>query len=352
MKIFVTGGMGFIGSAVIRSLLKETNFDVVNIDKLTYAGNPSSLNKIANSKRYIHELVDICNINDLKRLFDEHSPNYVMHLAAETHVDRSIDGSFEFINTNIVGTYNLLESSRKYLSSISNNEKATFRFHHISTDEVYGDLVNTNDLFTEETSYSPSSPYSASKAASDHLVRSWGRTYKLPVLISNCSNNYGPYQFPEKLIPHVILNALKGKPLPIYGDGLQIRDWLYVEDHAKALIRVITEGKIGETYNIGGHNEKTNLEVVHAICDLLEELTSEKPQGVASYRNLITFVKDRPGHDARYAIDASKIERELGWVPEENFKTGLRKTVQWYLDNIDWWERVLSGDYRLERLGE
>lgn len=352
MKIFVTGGMGFIGSAVIRRLIKETNFDIVNIDKLTYAGNPSSLNKISNSKRYIHEQVDICNINDLNGLFDKHSPNYVMHLAAETHVDRSIDGPFEFINTNIVGTYNLLESARRYFNSISNKKKVTFRFHHISTDEVYGDLVNTEDLFTEQTSYSPSSPYSASKAASDHLVRSWGRTYKLPVLITNCSNNYGPYHFPEKLIPHVILNALQGKSLPVYGDGLQIRDWLYVEDHAKALIKVITEGEIGETYNIGGHNEKTNLEVVQTICDLLEELVLEKPADVINYRDLITFVKDRPGHDVRYAIDASKIELELGWVPEESFETGLRKTVQWYIDNIDWWESVLSGDYRLDRLGE
>lgn len=352
MKIFVTGGMGFIGSAVIRALIKDTNFDIVNIDKLTYAGNPSSLNKIANSKRYTHEKIDICNINDLKRLFDIHSPNYVMHLAAETHVDRSIDGPFEFINTNIVGTYNLLESARRHFRSIGNKEKAAFRFHHISTDEVYGDLVNTDDLFTELTPYSPSSPYSASKAASDHLVRSWGRTFKLPVLITNCSNNYGPFHFPEKLIPHIILNALQGKPLPIYGDGLQIRDWLYVDDHARALIKVITEGEIGETYNIGGHNEKTNLEVVQTICDLLEELTLEKPKGVMNYRDLITFVKDRPGHDARYAIDASKIEFELGWVPEENFKTGIRKTVQWYLDNVDWWESVLSGAYRLERLGK
>jgi dTDP-glucose 4,6-dehydratase len=324
----------------------------VNIDKLTYAANPSSLNKIANSKRYTHEQVDICNAIDLKGLFDKHTPNYIMHLAAETHVDRSIDGPHEFINTNIVGTFNLLESARVYFNSIKDKEKANFRFHHVSTDEVYGDLINAEDLFTEKTSYSPSSPYSASKAASDHLVRSWGRTYKLPVLITNCSNNYGPYHFPEKLIPHMILNALQGKSLPIYGDGLQIRDWLYVEDHAKALIKVITKGEVHETYNIGGHNEKTNLEVVQTICDLLEELAPNKPKGVTKYRDLIKFVKDRPGHDARYAIDASKIELELGWVPEESFKSGLRKTVKWYLENTSWWEDVLSGAYRLERLGK
>jgi dTDP-glucose 4,6-dehydratase len=275
-----------------------------------------------------------------------------MHLAAESHVDRSIDGPADFINTNIVGTFNLLEAAKNYFECLNEAEKQQFRFHHISTDEVYGDLENTKDLFTEETPYSPSSPYSASKAASDHLVRAWGRTYGLPVIITNCSNNYGPYHFPEKLIPHVILNAIHGKPLPVYGDGSQIRDWLYVEDHAKALIKVVSEGEIGDTYNIGGHNEKTNLEVVETICDLLEELASEKPAGVKNYRDLITFVKDRPGHDARYAIDASKIESELGWVPEETFETGLRKTVKWYLYNRHWWDRVLSGAYILERLGE
>ena len=275
-----------------------------------------------------------------------------MHLAAESHVDRSIDGPAEFINTNVLGTFNLLEASKTYFESLEEVDKKQFRFHHISTDEVYGDLEGTEDLFTEETPYSPSSPYSASKAASDHLVRAWGRTYGLPIIITNCSNNYGPYHFPEKLIPHVILNAIHGRPLPIYGDGSQIRDWLYVEDHAKALIKVVTEGKIGETYNIGGHNEKTNLKVVETICDFLEELAPKKPAGVSNYSDLITFVKDRPGHDVRYAIDASKIERELGWVPEETFETGLRKTVKWYLDNNQWWERVLSGAYRLERLGE
>ena len=352
MKILVTGGAGFIGSAVVRSIINQTKYDVVNLDKLTYAGNLDSLSAVVDSKRYIHEKVDICDALELTNVFEKHKPTFVMHLAAESHVDRSIDGPADFIDTNIVGTFNLLESARYYYESLEEEKREQFRFHHISTDEVYGDLEGTENLFTEETPYSPSSPYSASKAASDHLVRAWGRTYGLPVIITNCSNNYGPYHFPEKLIPHVILNAIHGKPLPIYGDGSQIRDWLYVEDHAKALIKVVTEGKIGETYNIGGHNEKTNLEVVEAICDLLEELAPEKPAGVKSYRDLITFVKDRPGHDARYAIDASKIERELGWVPEETFETGLRKTVKWYLDNRQWWERVLSGAYRLERLGE
>jgi dTDP-glucose 4,6-dehydratase len=352
LKILVTGGAGFIGSAVIRMIIRKTNYEVVNLDKLTYAGNLDSLPDVASSHRYFHEQVDICDRQVLDRVFQQHKPDCVMHLAAESHVDRSIDGPADFIDTNIVGTFNLLEAARHYYESLEEDKREQFRFHHISTDEVYGDLEGTEDLFTEETSYAPSSPYSASKAASDHLVRAWGRTYGLPVIITNCSNNYGPYHFPEKLIPHVILNAIHGKPLPIYGDGLQIRDWLYVEDHAKALINVVTEGEIGETYNIGGHNEKTNLEVVEAICDLLEELAPEKSAGVKSYRDLITFVKDRPGHDARYAIDASKIEHELGWVPEETFQTGLRKTVKWYLDNRQWWERVLSGAYRLERLGE
>jgi dTDP-glucose 4,6-dehydratase len=295
--------------------------------------------------------VDICDEQLLTEVFKEHQPACVMHLAAESHVDRSIDGPDDFIDTNIMGTFKLLEAARKYFDGLNGAHKKQFRFHHISTDEVYGDLEGTDDLFTEQTPYSPSSPYSASKAASDHLVRAWGRTYGLPVIITNCSNNYGPYHFPEKLIPHVILNAIHGKPLPIYGDGLQVRDWLYVEDHAQALIKVITEGRIGETYNIGGSNEKTNLEVVESICDLLEELAPVKPASVNSYRDLITFVKDRAGHDARYAIDASKIERDLGWVPKETFETGLRKTVQWFLDNPEWWGRILSGAYRLERLG-
>ena len=352
MKVLVTGGAGFIGSAVVRKLIDHTGHQIVNVDKLTYAGNLDSLPCVVESGRYFHEKVDVCDDQLLADVFQGHKPTCVMHLAAESHVDRSIDGPTDFINTNITGTFNLLEVARKYFDGLSAAEQKQFRFHHISTDEVYGDLEGTDDLFTEQTPYSPSSPYSASKAASDHLVRAWGRTYGLPVIITNCSNNYGPYHFPEKLIPHVILNAIHGKPLPIYGNGLQIRDWLYVEDHAKALIKVVTEGKVGETYNIGGHNEKTNLEVVETICDLLEELSPQKPLGVSNYRDLITFVKDRPGHDARYAIDASKIEQELGWVPEETFETGLRKTVQWYLDNTSWWERVLSGEYRLERVGD
>ena len=352
MKILVTGGAGFIGSAVVRSIINQTKYDVVNLDKLTYAGNLDSLSDVANSHRYSHEQVNICDKKALDSVFQQHKPDCVMHLAAESHVDRSIDSPDDFIDTNIVGTFILLEAARHYYERLEEEKREQFRFHHISTDEVYGDLDGTDDLFTEQTPYSPSSPYSSSKAASDHLVRAWGRTYGLPVIITNCSNNYGPYHFPEKLIPHVILNAIHGKPLPIYGDGSQIRDWLYVEDHAKALVKVVTEGKIGETYNIGGHNEKTNLEVVETICNLLEKLAPKKPSGVSNYRDLITFVKDRPGHDARYAIDASKIERDLGWVPEETFETGLSKTVQWYLDNRRWWERVLSGAYRLERLGK
>lgn len=387
MKILITGGAGFIGSAVIRHIIDNTQHCIINLDKLTYAGNLDSLLSVSDNERYTFEKVDICNIEELKRVFAEHQPNVIMHLAAESHVDRSIDGPAEFIQTNIVGTYNLLEASRSYWNKLEGECKQIFRFHHISTDEVYGDLPHPNDksvlasdsndeslstgqpdsvsleasyssnkelpLFTEDTSYSPSSPYSASKASSDHLVRAWHRTYGLPVLITNCSNNYGPYHFPEKLIPLVILNALEGKPLPIYGKGDQIRDWLYVEDHARALYKVVTEGQVGETYNIGGHNEKKNIEVVQTICDILDSLLPYKVNNVpTSYKSLITYVADRPGHDRRYAIDASKIADELDWQPKETFESGIRKTVKWYLDNQQWCQRVQDGSYQRERLGE
>lgn len=346
----ITGGAGFIGSAVVRELVTNTQHHVVNVDKLTYAGNLESLTTIQDNERYTFVQADICDAPAMQRLFDEHQPDIVMHLAAESHVDRSIDGPAEFIQTNVVGTAVLLEAARAYWKALQqqNTAKAeAFRFHHISTDEVYGDLEGTDDLFTETTPYAPSSPYSASKASSDHLVRAWQRTYGLPTLVTNCSNNYGPYHFPEKLIPLMILNALAGKPLPVYGDGQQIRDWLYVEDHARALIKVATEGQVGETYNIGGHNEKANLTVVETLCDLLQELVPNEK----AYREQITFVTDRPGHDVRYAIDASKIERELGWKPAETFETGLRKTVEWYLANETWWKRVQDGSYQGQRLG-
>lgn len=351
MKILVTGGAGFIGSAVVRHIIINTQDQVVNLDKLTYAGNLESLTSVCASDRYAFEQVDICNRQELDRVFAQYQPDAVMHLAAESHVDRSIDGPAAFIETNIIGTYQLLEAAKEYWKNLDENRKAAFRFHHISTDEVYGDLEGPDDLFTEATPYAPSSPYSASKASSDHLVRAWKRTYGLPTLVTNCSNNYGPYHFPEKLIPLMILNALEGKPLPVYGKGNQIRDWLFVEDHARALYKVVTEGKVGETYNIGGHNEKQNIDVVHTICELLDELQPANNLPIKSYKELITFVKDRPGHDIRYAIDASKIKRELGWVPKETFESGIRKTVEWYLNNLQWAHRVQDGSYQRERLG-
>lgn len=349
--ILVTGGAGFIGSAVVREIITATSDNVVIIDKLTYAGNLMSLAPVAGDPRFAFERVDICNRAELDRVFRHYQPDTVMHLAAESHVDRSIDGPAAFIETNIVGTYTLLEAARAWWNTLARDKKSAFRFHHISTDEVYGDLHDSGAFFTETTAYAPSSPYSASKASSDHLVRAWQRTYGLPALVTNCSNNYGPYHFPEKLIPLTILNALAGKPLPVYGNGQQIRDWLFVEDHARALYQVATRGEPGETYNIGGHNERKNIEVVETICDLLEELAPHKPDGLACYRDLITFVADRPGHDLRYAIDATKIERELGWMPDETFTSGMRKTVAWYLANESWWRQVLDGSYQGERLG-
>ena len=352
MKILVTGGAGFIGSAVIRHILESTDYSVINVDKLTYAGNLESLPGADSNPNYFFDQIDVCSKSDIKNIFETHKPNLVMHLAAESHVDRSIDEPEIFMQTNIFGTLNMLEQSRKYYDTLSNESKKYFRFHHISTDEVFGDLAGTNNYFNENTPYSPSSPYSASKASSDHLVRAWSRTFGLPSIITNCSNNYGPYHFPEKLIPHIILNALNGRPLPIYGNGLQVRDWLFVEDHAKALLKVLIHGSIGETYNIGGNNEKTNIEVVKKICDILEELAPSKPAGVHKYEDLIKYVSDRPGHDLRYAIDASKIKNELDWSPEETLETGIRKTVKWYLDNKSWYQRVLSGEYKLNRIGE
>jgi dTDP-glucose 4,6-dehydratase len=382
--ILVTGGAGFIGSAVIRHLINDTNHNVINVDKLTYAGNLESLDSISDNPRYYFEQIDICDAVGIARVFLEYQPDIIMHLAAESHVDRSIDGPGEFIQTNIVGTYNLLEQTRVYWGQLEAGKKADFRFHHVSTDEVYGDLPHPDEyltldkkskketdnpdstmdnliktqnqhqglpLFTENTSYAPSSPYSASKAGADHLVRSWNRTYKLPTIVTNCSNNYGPFHFPEKLIPLVILNALQGQPLPVYGKGHQIRDWLYVEDHARALVLVATTGEITKTYNIGGHNEKQNIEVVHTICDLLEELAPQKPEGVKRYKDLITFVTDRAGHDLRYAIDASKIAKDLNWRPIETFESGIKKTVQWYLDNQEWCQHVQDGSYQRERIG-
>lgn len=343
--ILITGGAGFIGSALVRHIIKNTNESVVNVDVLTYSGNLENLTSIDKDARYNFEQANICDSKRMREIFAKYKPQKVIHLAAESHVDRSIDGPKEFIQTNIFGTFTLLEAAREYFNTLSPDMKKSFRFHHVSTDEVYGDLHGTTDLFTEETPYEPSSPYSASKAASDHLARAWHRTYGLPVLVTNCSNNYGPFHFPEKLIPLVILNALEGKKLPVYGDGSQVRDWLYVEDHAKALYTVATKGAIGETYNIGGFNEKKNIEVVKTICSILDEKRPNK-LGLKSYADLITFVTDRPGHDHRYAIDANKINKELGWAPEETFETGLKKTVEWFLNNEQWCSRVKDGSYR------
>ncbi|WP_201861480.1 dTDP-glucose 4,6-dehydratase [Microvirga soli] len=348
-RILVTGGAGFIGSAVARHLINETEHQVLVLDKLTYAGNLDSLQPVADNPRYTFVQADILDASKLREVFAAFRPDIVMHLAAESHVDRSIDGPGEFIQTNVVGTYTLLQAALAHWQSLSGADKDAFRFHHISTDEVFGSL-GADGYFTETTAYDPRSPYSASKAASDHLVRAWHHTFGLPVVVSNCSNNYGPYHFPEKLIPLVILNALEGKPLPVYGDGSNVRDWLYVEDHARALALIALTGKVGESYNVGGHNEKTNLEVVQAICTILDAIAPD--ERIGSRQSLITFVRDRPGHDQRYAIDPTKIGQDLGWVPQETFETGLAKTVRWYLENRPWWERIRSGVYRGERLGQ
>ena len=351
-KILVTGGAGFIGSAMVRHLIDRTNSTVINVDKLTYSGNLQSLESVKNNKNYFFENVDICNINDLDRVFNEYQPDVIVHLAAESHVDRSIDSPAEFIQTNVIGTFNLLESAKGYWKELKGHKKENFRFLHVSTDEVYGDLEGTSNFFTENTPYNPSSPYSASKASSDHLVRAWFRTFKIPVLITNCSNNYGPCQFPEKLIPHIILSAQKGEKLPVYGDGKQIRDWLYVEDHVRALLAVLMKGEPGHTYNIGGNNEIQNIDVVKRICTILDSKIPSQLNGLKSFSELISFVKDRPGHDQRYAIDASKIQTEIKWSQKENFDSGLEKTISWYLANQEWCSNVQNGNYKFNRLGE
>ncbi|QEL23954.1 dTDP-glucose 4,6-dehydratase [Bosea sp. F3-2] len=347
LKFLVTGGAGFIGSAVVRKLIEETEHQVCVVDKLTYAGNLASLEPVAGSNRYRFEQTDIGDAERMQTIFADFAPDVVMHLAAESHVDRSIDGPAAFIETNVVGTFTLLQEALRHYRALPEARKEGFRFHHISTDEVFGSL-GTEGFFREDTAYQPNSPYSASKAASDHLVRAWHHTYGLPAVMTNCSNNYGPYHFPEKLIPLIIINALEGKPLPVYGNGLNVRDWLYVDDHADALLTVATTGKLGESYNIGGHNEKANIEVVKAICAILDEL---RPDPAGPRERLISYVTDRPGHDARYAIDAGKIGRELGWKPKQTFETGLRRTVEWYLANPTWWGDIRSGLYRGERLG-
>ncbi len=347
-RILVTGGAGFIGSALIRYLIRETAVTVINVDKLTYAGNLESLASVSDNSRYYFENVDICNTEAISTILKRHRPNAVVHLAAESHVDRSIDGPAEFVKTNIVGTYSLLDTVLPYWERLEGDEQDCFVFHHVSTDEVYGSL-GEQGLFAEASPYQPNSPYSASKAASDHLVRAWHHTYELPVVITNCSNNYGPYQFPEKLIPLMIINGISGMPLPVYGGGENVRDWLHVEDHVRALWHVLGRGNLGETYNIGGNTERTNIEVVKSVCGILDELVPNSPH--TPHSSLITFVKDRPGHDKRYAIDGSKIHQELGWAPRETFETGLRKTVAWYLENREWWKRILDGTYRGERLG-
>ena len=352
MKILITGGAGFIGSALIRYILNSTEHQVINLDKLTYAGNLDSLDSVSSNKNYVFENRDICSFKSVASVFKKHKPDGVMHLAAESHVDRSIDAPENFLKTNIFGTYNLLEATKDYLNNYNFSIKPRFIFHHISTDEVFGDLDSDSDPFTEETAYDPSSPYSASKASSDHLVRAWGRTYDLPFVITNTSNNYGPFHFPEKFIPHTILNAIQGLQIPIYGDGTQVRDWLYVEDHVKALIKVFELGLEGSTYNIGGNNQITNLQVVKNICNLLEELRPLNGAVKGQYEDLINFVDDRPGHDKRYSIDSKKIHTELSWQPEETFESGLRKTVKWYLKNEEWWNRILNGNYKLDRIGD